>query len=229
MNQDPVYVVGQPPCLVEQFDDKQYVNDRLRATGSFTMPRAWTIEESQDTDSKLASLSLPYPIVGKPIRGRGSYGVKVCHSGAELSTHLKSLFKDSPIVMLEEYLAGEEATITVMPPSTTKTDYWAMPIVTRFNHEDGIAPYNGVVAVTSNSRVVTKDEFAHDPAYAEAARECEEVAKLLRLTAPIRIDIRRFSKEQGSKFALFDVNMKPVSPRGQLYLLLSATDDKSRI
>jgi hypothetical protein len=72
--------------------------------------------------------------------------------------------------MLEEYLSGEEATITVMPPSRDRPDYWAIPIVTRFNHDGGIAPYNGVVAVTANSRVISLEEFRADSRYGEAAR-----------------------------------------------------------
>jgi hypothetical protein len=137
--------------------------------------------------------------------------VKVCHSNNELVEYTISHFQDSPTMMIEYYLSGEEATITIMPPSSSNTEYWALPIVTRFNHQDGIAPYNGVVAVMANSRVISQEELERDGNYAEPARECEQVARLLKVTAPIRIDIRRFKNEQESKFALLDVNMKPVS------------------
>lgn len=113
--------------------------------------------------------------------------------------------------MLEEFLSGEEATVTVMPPSSSAGDYWAMPVVARFNHENGVAPYNGHVAVTLNSRAVSAEAFAADGAYAEVARQCEGVARLLKVTAPIRIDVRRRREESESPFVLFDVNMKPVS------------------
>lgn len=217
-----VRIVGQPPQLVEQYDDKNYVNALLRSKNKFTMPHSWTVEASSNLDLD----TFPYPIVGKPIRGRGSYGVKVCRSADELRAHLDALFADSPVMLLEEFLAGEEGTVTIMPPSSSssfsssssstsasfsgskKTGYWAMPIVVRFNHADGIAPYNGVVAVTSNSRVLSQEEMDANPHYAEIARECEEIAALLRVTAPIRIDVRCF--KDGSKFAAFDVNMKPV-------------------
>ncbi|KAG0652972.1 hypothetical protein D0Z07_0270 [Hyphodiscus hymeniophilus] len=122
------------------------------------------------------------------------------------------LFDDKeefPRVMLEQFLAGEEATITVFPPSVEegRRDYWAGPVVTRFNHQDGVAPFNSLVAVKSNSRVLTLEEFEKDVHYRSAARQCEEVAKLLKVTAAIRIDVRRFEKD--GKFVLFDVNMKP--------------------
>lgn len=210
--QDKVRVVGNPPSLVELYDDKHYVNDLLRKLGTFTLPRGWLLEDDgTNLDDRLSSLGLRYPTVGKPVRGRGSHGVKLCHTPKELHTHVQSLFKESPAIILEDYLAGEEATVSVMPPSSERPDYWAMPIVSRFNHAEGIAPYNGVVAVTANSRVVTPEEYAQDPAYAAIARECEQVAKQLRLTALMRIDVRRITDEPGSKFALFDVNMKPVS------------------
>ena len=197
--------------MVEQFDDKEYVNDLLRKDGRFTMPKGWTVESLMDLDVLTGGRELVFPVVGKPIRGRGSYGVKVCHDAEELENHVKTLLKDSPRVMLEEYLTGEEATITVFPPSVEegRGDYWASPTVTRFNHKDGVAPFNSIVAVTSNSRVITLEEFEKDVRYQDAARQCEEVAKLLKVTSPIRVDIRRY-KEEG-EFALFDINMKPVS------------------
>lgn len=40
-------------------------------------------------------------------------------------------------------------------------------------------------------------------------REAERAAELLGATVPIRIDVRRFNDSADSKFALFDVNMKP--------------------
>lgn len=135
--------------------------------------------------------------------------MKVCHGPAELKEHIESLFDESPVVLLEEFLAGEEATITVMPPSpgSGRSGYWSMPPVARFNHDQGIAPYNGTIAVTANSRVVSEEEM-RDPTYEEVMRQCERVACLIKATAPIRIDIRRF--RTGSRFAIFDINMKPV-------------------
>lgn len=197
--------------MVEKFDDKAYLNDKLRDLGSFTMPQFWTVGKSDNISSLLQTLERDnqYPIIGKPVRGRGSHGVKVCHDSQDLQNHLGTLFQESPLVMLEQFLAGEEATITVMPPSPENPGYWSLPPVTRFNHLDGIAPYNGVVAVTRNSRVITKEEMALDPAYDATMRECERVAELIQAAAPIRVDIRRF--REGSQFALFDVNMKPVS------------------
>ncbi|KAK4934551.1 hypothetical protein LTR66_015583 [Elasticomyces elasticus] len=182
-----------------------YLNNQLRALGGFTLPNAWEATAGDDLDALIESIP-NHPIVGKPVRGRGSHGVKVCYGATELKEHIESLLGESPIVLLEEFLAGEEATITVMPPTPDKAQYWSMPPVTRFNHQEGVAPYNGTVAVTANSRVVSEDEM-HDATYGSVMRQCEGVASLIRATAPIRIDVRRF--RPNSEFAIFDINMKP--------------------
>lgn len=208
-----LHVVGQPPSLVENFDDKAYLNGKLRELGGFTLPRSWIVSQDEnDLDQLIASID-PYPVVGKPVRGRGSHGVKVCRDPTQLKVHVQALMAESPLVMLEEFLAGEEATITVLPPSPFTSlpgqpRHWSMFPVVRFNHADGIAPYNGVVAVTANSRVVSEEEMK-DPSFGEVMEQCAKVAELIGATAPIRVDVRRFSEE--SPFALFDINMKPVS------------------
>ncbi|KAJ3527718.1 hypothetical protein NM208_g10562 [Fusarium decemcellulare] len=204
-HESSVRVIGQGPHVVDKYDDKQFVNDYLRATGGFTMPRAFTVSSASSITESVDNVS--YPVVVKPIRGRGSYGVKVCHNKNELLEHSEELSKNSMAFMVEEFLQGEEATVTVMPPTEEGKGYWSLPIVTRFNHQDGIAPYNGVVAVTANSRVVENGEA--DPLYNKLARECERAASILGVTAPIRIDVRRFKNSPDSPFALFDVNMKP--------------------
>jgi D-alanine-D-alanine ligase-like ATP-grasp enzyme len=199
-------VVGQPPQLVEQYDDKNYVNTFLRNDGSFNMPKSWIVDSVQSP----ILADLPYPIVGKPIRGRGSHGVRVCHTQQELQSHLNQILSESPLVMLEEYLSGQEGTVTIMPPSEEIPRYWAMPIVVRFNHIEGIAPYSGVVAVTANSRVPSDEEFESSTAFREVCEQCERLAEKLKVTAPIRVDVRRYNDSPDARFALFDVNVKPV-------------------
>jgi D-alanine-D-alanine ligase-like ATP-grasp enzyme len=190
--------------LVELFDDKNLVNEMLRL-----------VRDEVSLQHVLLRLShAQYPIVAKPVRGRCSHGVKVCWDCDELQSHSRDLFAQNSSVIIEDYLAGQEVTVTVMPPLQERHEYWAMPVVERFNHQDGIAPYNGVVAVTQNSRVISYEESKGDPSYASIQDECVSVAKLLNATAPIRVDARRFTADPASPFALFDVNMKPVSDLG---------------
>ncbi|CAN9133565.1 unnamed protein product [Alternaria alternata] len=150
-------VVGQPPKLVELFDDKSFVNNLLRARGGFTLSSAHGVHDEQAL-ADLLRVDLKYPVVAKPVRGRGSYGVKVCRSPEELNENCRGLLKQETSVIIEDYLAGQEATVTVMPPSpdTGHDNYWAMPVVERFNHAEGVAPYNGIVAVLENSRCLSE-------------------------------------------------------------------------
>ena len=61
--------IGQPPTLVESFDDKAYLNDQLRIHGSFTLPRSWLIRNSDNISPILDSIP-NYPVGGKTVRGR---------------------------------------------------------------------------------------------------------------------------------------------------------------
>lgn len=205
--EDAVRIVGQPPKLVDAYDDKAVVYDIMKKERNITLPKSLTASSTDDILQTITRQGLKYPLIAKPVRGRGSFGVKLCHNKSELLQHSIELYKQSGNIIVEEYLSGEEATVTVMPPSRSRPEYWAMPVVTRFNHIAGIAPYNGTIAVTANSRPISSAEAARDPVYKQVADECTRVAQLLKVTAPIRIDVRRFRK--ASPFALFDVNMKP--------------------
>jgi hypothetical protein len=168
--------------LHDKYDDKELTDNMLRETGRFTLPKYWAIANNNELESLLASKSLPLPIVAKPIHGgegAGGYGVKECQTYSSLSAHSQELFDEGAVVMLEQFLTGEEVTITVMPPTPSRAHYWALPLVTRFNHKDGIAPFSGNVAVTANSRALAKSEEDADPAYSKIARECEGVAEFL--------------------------------------------------
>lgn len=43
-------------------------------------------------------------------------GVKVVHTEEQLRDHATTLFKTNSIILVEEFLSGEEITIAVMPP-----------------------------------------------------------------------------------------------------------------
>lgn len=92
----------------------------------------------------------------------------------------------------------------------TFTDYWALPPVHRFAHENGIAPYNGKVAVSLNSHAISIEQWRQSN-YQDVSRHCEIAARLTKASAPIRIDCRARQDENDdfAPFDLFDLNMKP--------------------
>lgn len=174
-----IEIIGQPPLCVDKFDNKSFLNDTLRRHGGFTLPRSWTIDAANSTDPKAVDEILDsairdtgFPLVAKPVRGRGSQGVKICYNPVQLKEHVTNLLAQSPCVMLEEYLSGDEGTVTVMPHAVSAsqhTGHWSLPPVVRFNHADGVAPYSGDVAVTANSRALTPAETESDPTYSRSS------------------------------------------------------------
>ena len=226
-------IVGQRPELVQVYDDKWVTNSRLRAAGLPVAASVLVALQADDEAWSLADLSakqlesrgLFFPLVLKPVRGRGSQGVVKVDDLPALLFAAKMLLADrtefegasystfGQRLILEEYLAGDEITVTVLPPGryhlpggeALRADFWPLPPVGRFNHRDGIAPYAGVVAVIENSRLLTSDQQAQDTVR-EVMAACVGAARLIAATAPIRVDCRRSS---GGGYRMFDVNMKP--------------------
>ena len=204
--------IGQLPKQVDLYDDKFYTNSVLR-NNQIPIPKSKLISIENLTDYHL---DIDFPLIIKPIRGRGSQGVSMVKSHKELDYKLKAFFSNNAYgnkVYVEQFLSGQEITITVMPPGNYLIDTqeeiykkpWSLPAVKRFNHENGIAPYNGVVAVMENSAVFQNSELNSD-IIMEVSRHCEKAGTLLNIKAPIRIDCR--ADENGNYF-LFDLNMKP--------------------
>ena len=225
-----VRVVGQHPALVDRYDDKWLTNEQLRARGcpvpaSALLARTAgpnTLALDGLSEAGLAARGLRFPLVVKPIRGRGSEGVCKVASLTELRHHADTLLSARDVggharygdrLMLERFLSGTELTLTMMPPGTylldgaerTFAQHWPLPAMRRFNHQDGIAPYNGVVAVVRNSVRVSEAE-RREPALQRLEAWCSVAAGEVQARAPIRIDCR--STEDG-EFFLFDLNMKP--------------------
>ncbi|KAF2135836.1 uncharacterized protein K452DRAFT_346027 [Aplosporella prunicola CBS 121167] len=205
-----IRVIGQPPLVVETFEDKHYLNGMLRQRGS-TVPKSCVLTPNNIDGLRTTIWRGGFtsaPSIAKPIRGRGSHGIKHCLTPQILEQHIRDLFAESPMVMVEEYLSGQEVTVAVMPPMG-HVPYLALPVVTRFGHAKCVLPPSGTVALTTDSRAVGIIEEVADRMYRRIIKECEQVAKLLQTTAPISFDVRRYRNQGGSPFAIFDVNMNP--------------------
>jgi D-alanine-D-alanine ligase-like ATP-grasp enzyme len=228
-----VKIVGQHPEKVEQFDDKWMTNELLRQAGlpvvsgckvsSDVRPDSYCPEEL--TERLLTELGLHFPMVLKPVRGRGGQGVLRIPSLDVLRQAVNALMSATysdrrgshslygESLILEEYLPGEEITVTVMPPGTYEVDartvvfaeHWSLPPVARLSHQNGIAPYSGTLAIKHNSIVLTPEETV-DTKIRAVVVACTRAAQIVGATAPIRIDCRQ--NDQGI-FSLFDLNMKP--------------------
>ncbi|SDV47343.1 D-alanine--D-alanine ligase family protein [Chitinasiproducens palmae] len=214
------WLVGQLPERQQCADDKYATNAALRAAG---LPVAASIIVADAAGGELPAIEalddaylrehgLSFPLVVKPVRGRGSQGVSLVADHAALLVALRELFDSAAFgkrAIVEAYLPGEELTLTVMAcPRTDRSEAaraFVLPPVRRFNHVAGIAPYNGTVAVTRNSAVLSADA-AKAPAIAALVEACAAAFERVGALAPIRVDCRA---DADGAFRLFDLNMKP--------------------
>ncbi|KAK2043464.1 hypothetical protein LZ31DRAFT_328179 [Colletotrichum somersetense] len=127
--------------------------------------------------------------------------------------------------MVREYLADWEAIISVVRPNGEKNKEWFLPIITLFSHHDGVTLYNGVLAVTATSRVITEEQ-EKDWLTGKLRWNARGRLSYWAYTIPIRIDARRLDEFPGSMLGLFDVKMKPMSCVG---IEKSAVDVFSKI
>ena len=214
------WIVGQSPLCQEAVDDKFATNRRLLADGLPVVPSlliakqalAGAVTLAQLSDSLLHDHGLVFPLVVKPVRGRGSQGVSRVSDCRELIKAAASLLESNQYgdqLIVEAFLEGEEVTVTVLPGSVDDGESvfvpLALPPVRRFNHDNGIAPYNGKVAVTANSVVLTPEECAHGP-IRDIMDACVAVFARIGALAPIRVDCRADAR---GVFHVFDVNAKP--------------------
>lgn len=216
------WIVGQLPDRQQRVDDKFETNAFLRAAGFPVVPSillsktksSLSVSLSDLSESALLAHGLVFPLVIKPVRGRGSQGVSRVHDRSALHRAATVLFDANlfgDLLIIEPYLEGQELTLTVLlaPPSASTEKLPPFPLVLppvkRFNHADGIAPYNGAVAVTSNSLALTSADCL-DPRVQKIIHACAELFPQVGALAPIRIDCRA---DAVGNFYIFDVNMKP--------------------
>lgn len=207
-----VAIVGQLPVAVDAFDDKQRTNILLAEHG-LPVPRSALFERQTLAEDLTKCPLSPFPAMLKPVRGRGSQGVRLTPNLRELHEAAAALFErggfgDQAIV--EEFLPGEELTVTVLATgSPERSDnparYRALRPVRRTNHRDEVMPYNGDVPVSRNSVALSAEE-AQRPEVVAMVNACTIAANLVDARAPIRIDSRA---DQNGVFRLFDLNMKP--------------------
>lgn len=135
-----IWHIGQNPFDTEDFENKAKLNKTMAENSQLqgTFPKSWLIHADDLSPVK----EIPLPAVVKPVRGRGSHGVRVAHKREQFEQFVKESLESDTSVLVEQFCKGEEITVTVLPAGEyknvgNKSGYWATPIVTRFNHVDG--------------------------------------------------------------------------------------------
>jgi len=229
------HMVGQAPEYVHLFGDKQLTNQLIRKMGCSTPESFLVVNDcfqevpglvpiSKLCKSKISSLGFQFPLIVKPVRGLGTQGVRKIENLYELSEAVRELFNETvPIngtpcsrfgnaLIVEEFLPGDEFSVTVMPPGRYQVMgremeleyHWALTPVKRTRHFDGIAPGARICPFSSTSDLLSVEQAAR-PRFQNLLRQCETAAEQVCATAPVRIDARTGSD---SVIKLFDVNMK---------------------
>ncbi len=107
------------------------------------------IHKDDDLNERALAIfrTLPQPSIVKPVSGGSSFGVYKAESYDDLLNAIKKSLQFSDTVMVEEYVAGREATCVVVDDFRGESHYAFPPIEIRtkpeytfFNHE---AKYNG--------------------------------------------------------------------------------------
>ncbi len=214
-------IVGQLPAAMQAFDDKFETNHLLAGAG-LPVARSFLLSGTgnenvcalADVEDACTSRGMSFPMIVKPVRGRGSQGVTLAESLGDLRAAAAALIEAATfgdMLMVEEFLGGDEMTVTVMPPASPRSDgsrastHWALPPVYRFDQRGGVAPYNGDVPVTANSIAISPEQL-RNPAIAAMIDSCVSAAALVDARTTIRIDCRA---DRHGTFKLFDLNMKP--------------------
>ncbi len=213
--------VGQLPAAMQAFDDK-YETNLLLAEAGLPVARSFLLSGTAkgnvcalaDVEEACTSRRMSFPMIVKPVRGRGSQGVTLVERLDALRNAASALIEAAAfgdMLMVEEFLSGDEMTVTVMPPASPRPDgsrastHWALPPVYRFDQRGGVAPYNGDVPVTANSIAISSERL-RDPAIVAMIDNCVSAAALVDARTAIRIDCRA---DRDGIFKLFDLNMKP--------------------
>ncbi|KAM0809112.1 putative D-alanine--D-alanine ligase [Seiridium cardinale] len=218
-------VIGQSPRFVEVHEDKNLVTEIVRNSGKFTLPKAALIDSLDALHGAVSpNGALDLPIVGTPVRWSGQPRRRSMQdSRGTRESRRKVAWR---IVIYQSrrvsvWTRGQRHRHATFRGVTRVLGYACRGPV---QPSRGIAPYNGNAAVIANSRAVSNKEAAVDPTFGAIAEQCVQVARRLKCTAPIQIDIRMFNDD--SEFALFDVNMNPdVRTKRVLQLWLPKGDE----
>ncbi|KAK0340742.1 hypothetical protein LTR94_029236, partial [Friedmanniomyces endolithicus] len=127
-----VGIIGQVPALMQAFDDK-YETNAVLARAGLPVARSFLLSKTERQgvygfdalEAGLAAEGFSAPLIVKPVRGRGSQGVSLAKSLEEARAAAHALLEGGAFgdtLMIEEFLSGEEVTVTVMPPQSPRPD-----------------------------------------------------------------------------------------------------------
>jgi D-alanine-D-alanine ligase len=72
-------------------------------------------------------LTLPFPVVVKPVDNGSSYGIAICENEADYQVGVKNAFGFSQYVLVEKYIKGQELTVAILEGESGEPQ--ALPVI----------------------------------------------------------------------------------------------------
>ena len=138
----------------------------VAARAGVSVPRHVVLNATPDLDAQLLIIfrSFPMPAVVKPATSGSSIGVTLARSFQEFSGAVKSAFKYSKDVLVEEYIRGREATVGVIDNWRNQSRYALPPVEIIIPKTsviyDNAAKYGGMTAHLVPAQFARKDTEA---------------------------------------------------------------------
>lgn len=109
--------------------NKQTTRDTVQQLG-IRVPYAVVVPAGADVGSAALTIfrSFPMPAIVKPVVGGSSIGIGYADSFASLVSAIEQARTVAPTVLIEEYIAGKEATVAVVDAYRNEPTYAFMPI-----------------------------------------------------------------------------------------------------
>jgi D-alanine-D-alanine ligase len=111
--------------------NKQHAKEAARKLG-VKVPHGIVLEPAREGEieelARKIFRTFPHPAVIKPVSGGSSVGTHVAHTYHGLEHALRDAAAHSPKVLVEEYIAGREATVGVLDDFRNERAYALMPV-----------------------------------------------------------------------------------------------------
>jgi len=101
-----------------------------------------------------------FPVIVKPARGGSSVGLSLVKTEEELADAVRKAFNVSPLVMIEEYIEGREATCGIVEDFRGEEVYALFPVEIIPAHPDGVFDYEA--KYSGESQEICPARFSKD-------------------------------------------------------------------
>lgn len=158
---------------------KKIAKDQLAKAGVMT-PVATMLTQEEYTPSAVINLfrSFPQPSIIKPLSGGSSIGVTVARDYASFAEGIRSGLSHAPVILIEEYIVGKEATVGTIDGFRDEIIYVLPPV--EVDRNPGLGHYDYARKLAEDVRHEAFGTFSSDEKQ-ELGRLAKEAHRILGL------------------------------------------------